>query len=132
MKTGSWTAGVKQPKRRAFLAAFAECGQVKKAAEVAGVSREQHYDWKAQDAAYAAAFAIAQQRAGDVLEDLVVERAQAGGLGANRLLLAMLAALRPERFNRRRTEIVGSGGGAVAVEIRFVKSDLPDPDANGG
>lgn len=69
---------IAHPRQRAFLAAFAACGIVKQAAEAAGVSRELHYDWKAQDELYALAFAHAEELAGDVLEDEAVHRATAG------------------------------------------------------
>jgi hypothetical protein len=69
---------IAHPQKRAFLAAFAECGRVKQAAKAANISREAHYDWKAQDSDYATAFSVAQKLAGDSLEDEAVRRAKLG------------------------------------------------------
>lgn len=67
----------RHPKRRAFLAAFAETGNVTRAAELAGVSRQMHYEWLA-DATYAADFAAAEDQAADRLEQEARRRATAG------------------------------------------------------
>jgi hypothetical protein len=69
---------IAHPKKRAFLAAYSECGMVTRAAELAGISRELHYDWKTQDANYAEAFAVATVLAGDALADEAARRAQFG------------------------------------------------------
>lgn len=69
---------IHRPQQRAFLAAYSECGIVKRAAKIAGISRELHYDWKVKDPDYAEAFAWAVQLAGDALEDEAVRRAQLG------------------------------------------------------
>jgi hypothetical protein len=69
---------IRHPQQRSFLAAYSECGIVKRAAKIAGISRELHYDWKAKDTDYAEAFAWAVELAGDALEDEAVRRAQLG------------------------------------------------------
>lgn len=65
-------------KQRAFLAAYAQLGNVKRSAEIAEISRELHYDWKAQSSEYAAAFAQATKMAGDIFEDEATRRAVNG------------------------------------------------------
>ena len=54
-------------KQKAFLAAYASCGNISKAATLAKVHRSQHYLWL-EDAEYAADFASAHEQACDVLE----------------------------------------------------------------
>jgi len=66
------------PKKRAFLAAYAQLGCVSRAAEAAGCSRNSHYNWLENDRDYRAAFAQAEQIAGDVLEAEALRRAVHG------------------------------------------------------
>lgn len=56
------------PGRLAFLAAYRACGNISKAARIAGVHRSMHYDWL-DDPAYAADFASAHEEACDALEE---------------------------------------------------------------
>lgn len=90
---------ISHPKKRAFLAAFAECGEVKQAATLADISRELHYDWKANDRDYALAFSLAEEMAGDELEDEARKRAKRGG---DKLLMFLLQALKPEKYKQRK------------------------------
>ena len=53
-------------KQKAFLAAYAACGNISDAARKAKCSRFAHYKWM-QDAAYAEAFAKAHEQAGEAL-----------------------------------------------------------------
>ena len=55
-------------KQRAFLAAFRETGNVCLACEVAKVGRSSHYRWLEKDPEYRAAFDLAKECAGDMLE----------------------------------------------------------------
>src|SRR5438067_1219042 len=64
-------------KRRAFIAAYGECGSVTRAASAAGVSRRVHYQWLA-DADYRRAFMEAREVAADLLEAEVRRRAVDG------------------------------------------------------
>lgn len=66
------------PKKRAFLAAYVRVASITKAAEIAGISRESHYEWKASDPDYARAFEAAKQIACETLEDEAVRRAHEG------------------------------------------------------
>src|SRR5215831_2548107 len=65
---------IKHPKKRAFLVAYAQCGMLTKAAEIAGCDRNLHYHWKA-DRVYAEAFALAQTMAADLHEEEATRRA---------------------------------------------------------
>lgn len=69
---------IKHAKKRAFLNAYAITGVVKFAAKEAGIQRGLHYDWKAQDAAYALAFAQAEEMAAEALTDEAKRRAHKG------------------------------------------------------
>jgi hypothetical protein len=69
---------LEHPQQRAFLSAYAELGTVKRAAKVAGISRETHYEWKRSQPAYAQAFLEARAMAGGALEDEAVKRARYG------------------------------------------------------
>jgi len=64
--------------KKAFLAAFAHCGRITRAAEAAHVHWRSHYHWLKQDPQYAAAFAQAKEMAGDFLEDEAIRRAMEG------------------------------------------------------
>ena len=69
---------IRHPKKRAFLAAVANTANVLRAAEIAGMDRDNHYLWLKKDPAYAAAFEIAWQRGTDALEAEAVRRAYEG------------------------------------------------------
>ncbi len=114
---------ISHPGKRAFLAAFAETGNVSESASIAGVSREAHYDWKAQDADYAAAFEEAKQRAGDALEDEAVKRAR-GEHGSDRLLIFLLQGNKPEKFKHRvATEHTGAVKHQHSVDLTGLTDD---------
>lgn len=69
---------IRHPKKRAFLAAYAENGNVTQAAEIADVDRSLHYVWLHDDETYADAFKAAQGQAGDRLEQEARRRAIEG------------------------------------------------------
>jgi len=71
---------ISNPKKRAFLAAFASCGHVVDAAKAAGISWTSHYNWlKAEDnTAYTEAFNRAREIAGDIAEGEIYRRAFLG------------------------------------------------------
>jgi len=65
-------------KQRAFLAAFALCGQVVKSANLAHIDIQSHYNWLRSSPEYAKAFEEAIEKAGDMLEDVATRRAVEG------------------------------------------------------
>jgi hypothetical protein len=65
-------------RKRAFLDAYAECGSVTAAAQVAGINRRMHYRQLESDAEYRKGFESLQDRIGQELEDLAVERVRNG------------------------------------------------------
>lgn len=111
---------IRHQKKRAFLAAYAECGTVTHAAEYAGISRDTHYEWLKDDA-YRQAFEEAYEEAIEHLEVEARRRAASGvdepvfylgqQVGAVRkysdnLLMFLLKAARPERYKDRQHHTV--------------------------
>lgn len=97
-----------------FLRAYAQCANITEACKSIGINRENHYAWlRAKNGRYAAAFAKAQERAADVLEDAAIDRAvngkerpiyQMGRLvGSERqysdhLMTFLLKGMKPEKY----------------------------------
>jgi hypothetical protein len=106
-----------------FLGAFRSSGNVRLAAEAAGVDRSRHYHWLTEDPEYGDEFAAAKEDAIEALEAEVYRRGvqgvdepvgwyrgQAGGTVkkySDLLLLALLRAHAPERW-RERVEVRGA------------------------
>jgi hypothetical protein len=103
-------------KQRAFLSAYAKCGNITRAAQMADIARQTHYDWLAVDDAYKAAFAAADEEAGDYLEAEARRRAVEGWeepvfhqgmeVGAVRkysdsLLIFLMKGSKPEKYKDR-------------------------------
>ncbi len=65
-------------RKRAFLAAFAECGVISRAATESKCSRRNHVRWLEEDGEYAIAFAEAHDEANDKLESEARRRAHDG------------------------------------------------------
>lgn len=70
---------IRHPRKRAFLRAFAACGRVGKAAEIAGIDRDTHYVWLRSDTEYRHLYeSVARPMAGDYAEELAWERTEDG------------------------------------------------------
>ena len=65
-------------KKQALLAAFAQSGTIKQAAEAAGVDRTMHYHWLKQDPEYATAWERAKKAFIENLENEARRRAVDG------------------------------------------------------
>jgi hypothetical protein len=87
------------PKKRAFLAAYAQVGSVSGAARAAGVSRRSHSRWL-EDADYASAFETAKDEAADTLEDEARRRAFEG---SDVLLIFLLKGALPQKYGHAGT-----------------------------
>lgn len=126
------TENITHPQKRAFLAAYAEIGNVTRAAALAGISREAHYDWKAEDEDYARAFERAKLLAGDALVDEMRRRGVDGVdepkffMGrvcghvkkySDTLLLALVKVAKPEFRDHGRLEVSGPEGKPLQVEV---------------
>lgn len=128
------------PKKRAFLAAYAECGNVTQAAEIAGIERSRHYQWKCEDPDYAEAFAAAEEQAADRLEQEARRRAVEGvekpvfqggkQVGVVReysdtLLIFLLKGALPEKYKERWSgELGGHGGGPLQIVVSDLDSEV--------
>ena len=109
-------------KKKAFLAAFRETGNVRLACEAAEVGRSTHYGWLGADPSYQEAFDLAKEDAADILEAEATRRAvegvkkltgwykgKPGGYVrefSDTLLIFLLKGLRPEVY-RERVEVRG-------------------------
>lgn len=100
-------------KKKAFLAAFAFCGNVTHACLNSKVGRRTHYEWLEKDAKYAAAFESAQDEAADNLEEEARKRAMGG---SDTLLIFLLKGALPEKY-RERYEHTGPKGGPFEFTI---------------
>ena len=127
------TENITHPQQRAFLAAYAEIGNVTRTAAIAGISREAHYDWKAEDEDYARAFERARLRAVDTFEDEARRRAVDGydqpqfypgepcgqvRKYSDTLLALLLKGAKPRVYRENvSAEISGPEGKPLAVEV---------------
>ncbi len=124
-----------QPKQRRFLACFAVCSSVTRAARWSKVARDTHYKWL-DDKAYADAFAATERVAARSLEDEAVRRAHEGLRKAIRykgkivgyeteysdtLLQALLKANAPDKFRDRQS--VDHSGEIVVKRVVGVPDD---------
>lgn len=122
-----------QQKKKSFLAAFAEVGNITRAAELAGISRQAHYEWMRDDPDYPALFKEADQQACDRLEQEARRRAVQGvdepvfyrgdECGTVRkysdtLLIFLLKGAMPDKYKERGvTELTGKDGGPIKVKL---------------
>ena len=61
-----------------FLNIYIETGTIGRAAKASGITRQTHYNWLKEDAAYKKAFGEAKEMAGDLLEEEAYRRAVDG------------------------------------------------------
>jgi hypothetical protein len=93
--------------RATFLRVLAEQCNVSEAARQAGISRRASYDWRADDAGFAADWEEAEQTAVDSLEKTAWERATKDK--SDRMLEILLKGHRPERYtDRMKVEVTDS------------------------
>lgn len=134
-------------KKRAFLAAFAECGNVSEAAESAHIHRTTHYEWLQSDPAYVQAFASAVEQAADALEKEARRRAVEGvrrekshyykgklvGVDveteySDTLLIFLLKGCRPEKY-RENVKLDAQHGGEVVFRVVYDDDRHPPTEA---
>jgi hypothetical protein len=135
-------------KKAAFLAAYAEVGNVTRAAEIAEVDRSMHYYWMANDPDYKDQFREAENQANDRLEQEARRRAVEGlrrlKFGkdgrplidpetgepyyeheySDTLLIFLLKGAMPEKYKeRQQTELTGKDGGPVEHMIADLNTE---------
>ena len=134
--------GIEHPKKRAFLAAFAECGTVTHAASAAEIGRSTHYEWIKTDERYAGAYEDAKEAAGDSLEAEARRRAVLGVsepvyykgevVGhvqkySDTLLIFLLKGAKPEKY-RDSVNMNPDDAAAVARRIKDALSEIEATD----
>jgi hypothetical protein len=88
-------------KRKAFfLATYEEWGTIKRACEVADITRKTYKNWLFRDAAFSSDMAEARRAFGEMLEGIALERVMNPdkGKGSDLLLLGMLNANMSEKY----------------------------------
>ena len=85
-------------KKQAFLAVYAQTGNLSEAAKAVGMHRNTHYRWLREDEDYAAAYEAAQFEVGDTLEAEAIRRANAG---SDTLLIFLLKGFKPDKYKER-------------------------------
>jgi hypothetical protein len=120
-----------QPKKRAFLAAYAETANITRAAVAAGVTRTAHYEWMRMDEDYEAAFTAAKEQAGDFLEAVAVQRATEGvekpvTIAGQRevireysdtLLIFLLKGAKPDKYRERWSGQLSNPDGSPLIPL---------------
>ncbi|MGC1273927.1 MAG: hypothetical protein WBC44_09485 [Planctomycetaceae bacterium] len=146
-------AGPKKPKKpmirpsavkqAAFLAAYAETGNISTAAKASKIERKTHWDWMHGDATYPERFEAAKEQAIETLEAEARRRAVEGveepagwykgkSCGtvrkySNTLLIFLLKGAAPEKY-RERVDNKLSGGVNVSGEVRIYLPSNARPD----
>ncbi len=103
-------------RQRRFLACYAACGSLTRAARWSKIHRQTHYDWMKNIPEYPGEFATAEKLAARTLQDEAVRRAHEGVKKAvyykgkvvgyetefsDTLMITMLKATDPEKFRDR-------------------------------
>lgn len=92
--------GIRHPRQRAFLVAYSKIAHIRRAAEIAGVSRDTVRNWRRRDPVFQAAFEEAQAMAIEELEASAAADAL-GGMETTRIFL--LKSLKPEVYDREKS-----------------------------
>lgn len=139
--------GIRHPKKRAFLAAYCQVGNVSDAAKLAEINRMSHYNWLQSDERYAELFQQANEIACDHLEAEARRRAISGveepvfyhgevcgtiRRYSDTLLIFLLKGARPDKFRDNATiRHTGPDGGAIQIEADYGLAErfMADPDA---
>ena len=123
-------------KKRAFIAAYAECGTITRAAEIAGIDRKTHYDWVKEDSDYVKACEAAYEQAGERLEQEARRRAVDGvekpvfyqgqkcgvvNEYSDTLLIFLLKGAKPERYKERISNEVSVVPSTAGIEVNTLK-----------
>jgi hypothetical protein len=125
-------------RQTAFIAEYAKTGNITRAAERVGISKEIHYQWMKKFPKYVEAFREAKNIAAEYLESVAVERASEGWLepvyyqGAScgevrrysdGLMMLLLRGMMPEKYGYNKTEVTGPAGGPIETRITVTYVD---------
>ena len=124
---------IPEPKRRAYLAAFAETGQVGRSCKIAGIDPKTAWNWQHRDPVdpeYVRALETAEEMAGRTLEAEAIRRARDGWLEpvfhqgvqvgeirkySDTLLIFTMKGAMPAKY-RERFEHSGPDGGPIQTQ----------------
>lgn len=111
-----------RPAMERFIARLRDSGNVRMAAQAAGVPRRTVYNWRDRWKTFAAEWDEALEDACDILEAEAWKRAVQEN--SDRLLMFLLKAYRPDRF-KDRAKVEHSGDGpAGEIVVSFAKSNI--------
>jgi hypothetical protein len=101
-------------KRKAVLEALATGVSISAACKCAGIGRASAYEWRRDDAEFAAEWESAVDTGTDKLEDIAFERAQDS---SDTLLIFLLKARRPNKYHERMALAhMGKDGGPIETK----------------
>ena len=126
-KTVALTLANTEEKRRLFIDALQNSGNIRASCRPAGISRSTAYVWRNKWATFAAEWDEALEDACDVLE---AEARRRGMSISDRLLMFLLKAHRPEVFGDKQ-EVKISGGTTTKVSIYIPDNERGDQAAGG-
>ena len=127
---------------QAFLAAYAEVGNVTEAAKLAGVHRATVWRAKTTNPAFACKWAEAEQQAADKLEQEAWRRATEGTdepvfykgekcgtikRFSDQLLMFLLKGVRPEKYRERFVLPPGELDRAIEHELKLIREQSSQP-----
>lgn len=134
---------IEHPKKRAFLAAYEECGTISRACKSAQVSRTNVYNWLADDAEFAEAFEHAKLCFAETLEDEAKRRAVDGieiplcnkngevvgykHVYSDTLLIFLLNGALPDKYAQRNKN-ENHNSGAVNVNVSGKLAGMSDEE----
>ena len=103
--------------QRAFLAAYANSGNIRSASRAIKMDRTNHHLWMKDNSVYQEAFHLAELEAGEYLEELAMSRAQAG---SDVMIIFMLKGKKPDVY-RERSSVDFKGdlkhGGKITLSV---------------
>ena len=128
---------IKNPKKRAFLAAYSICASVSRASRLAEIDRTNHYLWIKEDSDYVGAFEEANLQACQALEDEATRRAhegveepvwyqgeQCGSVlkYSDTLMIFLLKGRMPEKYRENiKSEVNLAGKDGKGLIVQFVE-----------
>lgn len=152
MTTTTTTKTTKRPRGRklgaaqrtryqdAFLTEFAECGLIRRACRIAGISRTLVYEWRAHDPDFAARYKLAREDADDVIrgeihrrgvdgwDEPVYQGGQKVGV-IRRYSDNMLKLLAQSRMQEYRDKLDVTSGNEALGAHGSIEKIINDPDA---
>jgi hypothetical protein len=103
---------IRHPKKRAFLAAYRQSGNIRASCEAADVARSQFYVWCECDDRFAVATRVAKEEFGDLLEAKLSQLA----MRQDNVTALIVALKMAGRFvERTRQEVSGPEGGPIEL-----------------